>query len=288
MSRIRSVHPGLWTDERFMEVSPLARLLLIGIWTECDDKGSFEWSPIKLKARLLPVDNCDVPALLEELAAAGSVMRYEVGGRKLGAVRNFTRFQRPKKPNDLYPQPPEVRNYCAGEGREVPNQLPTDGENSAQMEEGGGRMEIVGGDTREPAREQTPDPDPPLPTDLIGLTEEVCRAAGIRHVDPGPILRHQKLVQGWLDEGFDPEADIFPAVRAGIATATERINSLSYFDRDIRQTRARREAGNEHVGHDQPVNPMLAAVLAKRRAADRSGSDEHPVRLPGRAGGRVG
>ena len=143
MSRIRSVHPGLWTDERFMEVSPLARLLLIGIWTECDDKGSFEWSPIKLKARLLPVDNCDVSALLEELATAGSIMRYEVAGRKLGAVRNFTRFQRPKKPNDLYPQPAEVRNYCAGDAQEVPNQFPTDGENSPQMEDGGGKRENV-------------------------------------------------------------------------------------------------------------------------------------------------
>jgi hypothetical protein len=143
MSRIRSVHPGLWTDERFMEVSPLARLLQIGIWNECDDKGSFEWSPIKLKARLLPVDNCDINELLDELVRAGSVIAYEIQGRKLGAVRNFTRYQRPKKPNSLYPQTDEVRNWCSGERSEVPNQFPTDGENAPQMEDGGGRREEV-------------------------------------------------------------------------------------------------------------------------------------------------
>lgn len=139
MPRIRSVHPGLWTDERFASVSPLARLLFVGIWTECDDAGSFEWSPIKLKMRLLPADNADAVLLLEELEAAGSVLRYEVDGRQFGAVRNFVKYQRPKKPNSLYPQTTEVRNYCGHKGEEVPNQFPTGGEKAPQMEDGGGR-----------------------------------------------------------------------------------------------------------------------------------------------------
>lgn len=249
MSRIRSVHPGLWTDERFMEVSPLARLLLIGIWTECDDKGSFEWSPIKLKARLLPVDNCDVVALLEELATAGSVMKYEMGGRKLGAVRNFMRFQRPKKPNDLYPQTDEVRNYCAGEQQEVPNQLPTDGGNSPQMEDGGGKREEEEIVVVERASANDSDTVIDFPTDLLAITNEACRVGGIRHVDPGPVSRHVTLVKGWIEEGFDPESDIIPAIRQAVADTTERINSLSYFEKSIRQHKARREAadhGNVH------------------------------------------
>ncbi len=136
MSRIRSVHPGLWTDERFASASPLARLLFIGIWTECDDQGSFEWSPIKLKMRLLPVDNADVAALLSELEADGMVMSYELEGRKLGAVRNFCRYQRPKKPNSTYPQSDEVRNYCGFQAPPVPQK----GEKPPQMEDGGGRV----------------------------------------------------------------------------------------------------------------------------------------------------
>ena len=141
MSRIRSVHPGLWTDERFVSVSPLARLLFIGIWNECDDAGSFEWSPIKLKMRLLPADNADAGELLAELEAAGCLRRYEIEGRQLGAVRNFATYQRPKKPNSVYPQTPEVRKYAGHKDTLVGNQLPTGGEKASQMEDGGGRRE---------------------------------------------------------------------------------------------------------------------------------------------------
>lgn len=125
----------------------------------------------------------------------------------------------------------------------------------------------------------------PDPTDLIRLTDEVCRTAGIRHVEPGPIIRHQELVKGWLDEGFDPQADILPAVRAGIATATEAVNSLKYFDRAIRQTKAKREAGHDHAhrNDDEPTNPILAASLARRRERARQAGDGDAVPRLGRA-----
>lgn len=138
MARIRSVHPGLWTDERFASVSPLARLLFIGIWTECDDAGSFEWSPIKLKMRILPADSADAAELLEELASVGAIMGYEIEGRKLGAVRNFTKYQRPKKPNSTYPQTDQVRKWCGDNTPSVGNRFGTGGENLPQMEDGGG------------------------------------------------------------------------------------------------------------------------------------------------------
>ncbi|BAI95829.1 hypothetical protein Sj15T_01680 [Sphingobium sp. TA15] len=147
MARIRSVHPGLWTDERFASVTPLARLLFIGIWNECDDMGSFEWSPLKLKMRLLPADNADAGALLDELAGAGCIMRYQIDGRELGAVRNFALFQRPKKPNSLYPQTPEVRKYCAHKDEAVPSEFPTGGEIPPQMEDGGGNSNSVSNET---------------------------------------------------------------------------------------------------------------------------------------------
>jgi hypothetical protein len=82
----------------------MARLFFMGLWNECDDYGSFEWAPLKLKMRLLPGDNADAGELLAELTEAGSVMRYEVGGKSYGAVRNFCQFQRPKKPNAVHPQ----------------------------------------------------------------------------------------------------------------------------------------------------------------------------------------
>jgi hypothetical protein len=148
MSRIRSIHPGLWTDERFVSASPMARLFFMGIWNECDDLGSFEWSPLKLKMRILPADAADPKALLDELAEAGSVMRYEVDGKAYGAVRNFCQYQRPKKPNSVYPQTGEARSWVNIEARTtrdgsepVPNELPTAPERPRQMKDGGGDKE---------------------------------------------------------------------------------------------------------------------------------------------------
>lgn len=144
MARIRSVHPSLFTDEAWVSCSALARLLAIGLWTDADDQGAFEWKPLQIKMRLLPGDNVDASILLGELSGAGLIMSYEIGGRRFGAIRNFRRFQRPKKPHHVHPTTPEVRTYVAldGVGSEpVPPQTPTEGEIAPQREEEGGRRE---------------------------------------------------------------------------------------------------------------------------------------------------
>jgi len=111
MARIRSIHPGFWTDELVVSVSPIARLLFIGIWNQCDDKGVFEWKPIVLRMRVFPADDFDIEALLAELERADLIRGFKADDRRFGAVRNFAIFQRPKKPNDIYPLPPELCDY---------------------------------------------------------------------------------------------------------------------------------------------------------------------------------
>lgn len=137
MARIRSVHPGLFTDEGFVTLSPTARVFMIGLWTEADDQGVFEWKPITLKMRLLPVDNADINALLAELVVANNIKSYELDGRKYGAIRNFRIFQRPKKPNEIHVLPDEFRTYVglSGDDTEPDLGIPhTSGENHPQME----------------------------------------------------------------------------------------------------------------------------------------------------------
>lgn len=158
MSRIRSIHPGLWTDEAFVTLSAHARLFFMGLWNECDDQGSFEWSPLKLKMRLAPADNVDGAALLAEIAEAGCVLQYEVGGKRFGAVRNFCQYQRPKKPTSVHPQTEEVRKWVNTDARStrdgseaVENQLPTSGEKSRQRKEEGGSGSSVAKATGEDA-----------------------------------------------------------------------------------------------------------------------------------------
>jgi len=130
MARIRSLHPGLFTDEAYMSLSMAARVLITGIWTEADDNGVFQWKPITLKARILPADNVDVPSLLAELARHDFINRFEHGGSVYGAVRNFRVYQRPKKPNYRFVLPDELRHYV---GLKV-DEFPTGGEKPPQME----------------------------------------------------------------------------------------------------------------------------------------------------------
>src|SRR4051812_4834187 len=103
MARIRSVHPGIFTDEAWVSCSQAARLLVIGLWTECDDQGVFEWKPLQLKMRLFAADNADVGAMLAECAENGIARRFERDGKAYGAVRNFCRYQRPRKPKIWFP-----------------------------------------------------------------------------------------------------------------------------------------------------------------------------------------
>jgi hypothetical protein len=113
MARIRSIHPTQWTDEDFVSCSSWARLLAIGLRNEADDAGVFEWKPLGLKMRLMPADNVDVEALLAELVEHQQVLCFRHGGRLYGAIRNFCRFQRPKKPDQKYPLPRSIATYTA-------------------------------------------------------------------------------------------------------------------------------------------------------------------------------
>lgn len=165
MARIRSVHPGLWTDEEFVSCSPLARLLLIGLWNEADDQGVFEWKPVSLKMRLMPMDSVDVGELLAELVGVRAVAPFKYEDKKFGAIRNFRKYQRPKSPNAIHPLPAEFRNYVGlsdaiGEiGGDEPTPIPPKGENPPQMEDGGKEKEEDGKESP-PNPPAGGDPDP--------------------------------------------------------------------------------------------------------------------------------
>lgn len=111
MARIRSVHDGLFTDERFASVSPLARLLFVGIGNLAYDDGVFNWAPIAFKMKILPADNCDIVALLSELEAVDLVRRHTIAGREVGTIRNFVVWQRPKSPNSSGVMTAEMREH---------------------------------------------------------------------------------------------------------------------------------------------------------------------------------
>jgi hypothetical protein len=94
-----------------MGLSFEAQILLIGLWTEADDQGVFEWKPVTLRARLRPTKDGCVENVLAELVQARCICGFEHGGRQFGAIRNFCRYQRPRKPSNRFVVPPELRTW---------------------------------------------------------------------------------------------------------------------------------------------------------------------------------
>jgi hypothetical protein len=75
MPKIRGIKPDFWTDKNIVSLSPLARLLYVGMWNFAADCGHLEDEPIELKMRILPVDNCDIDELINELDKGGRITR---------------------------------------------------------------------------------------------------------------------------------------------------------------------------------------------------------------------
>lgn len=148
MSRIRSIHPGLFTDPEFVQVSMPARMALIGIWTEADDRGVFEWKPLTLKMRIFPGDAVDMDALLGELVSADRIRHVEIEGKHYGICRNFCTYQRPKNPSYRLPFSPAWSEFVGIKETKstsptpaLPQEAPTTTEKPPQMEDGVGEKE---------------------------------------------------------------------------------------------------------------------------------------------------
>jgi hypothetical protein len=95
MPRARNLKPGFFTNDRLAECDPLARLLFAGLWTIADREGRLEDRPRKIKAELLPYDDCEAEALLAQLADRGFIVRYDGNGTPLIQVVNFGKHQAP-------------------------------------------------------------------------------------------------------------------------------------------------------------------------------------------------
>jgi hypothetical protein len=283
MSRIRSVHPGIWTDEDFVALSMAARLFLIGLWGEADDYGVFEWKPLRLKMRLAPIDDVDAAALLGEIAQMGQIVAIVRNEKRYGVIKNFRKYQRPKNPSaPLIPLDREINlivGLPAGDSPTpaLPQEQPSPPEIPPQMEDGIGGDIHVGGSAR--AR-------------LRSLGDRVMGIMGVR--DDPRWLGNYSLIEVWLERGFDPDLDICPTIEVLMAKRGGQgpPGNLKYFDRAIAQAHADRtrilpEAVNGTRHH--PAKPRRteesdrsAIVGAFGFDAPANGMEDH-----GRFGGEI-
>lgn len=260
MARIRSVHPGLFTDEAFVSLSDAAKVFFIGLWCEADDGGAFEWKPVTLKMRLMPAALTPVEPLLEELATLDMVRAYERDGKKFGAIRNFCRFQRPKKPKCKWLMPDELRTYVAStdggsepsaslsdDGSEpVGNQFGTGGEIASQREEGGGsRRDNPASVAPDPARE---------PAGWLAV--EIVKAFEAANSPHPPNTARAQL---WISQGYDPQICI--ATIRDVLARKPNVRGLNYFDQPIKDAHESRRSANGVA----PAVPKLTVEQERER-----------------------
>ncbi|WP_435362480.1 hypothetical protein [Klebsiella pneumoniae] len=109
MARSRNIKPGFFTNDELAECHPLGRLLFAGLWTIADKEGRLDDRPKKIKAMLLPFDEADCDALLQQLNDHKFIIRYRVNGECYIQISNWKKHQNPhcKEAASEIPEPIE-------------------------------------------------------------------------------------------------------------------------------------------------------------------------------------
>ena len=95
MARSRNIKPGFFTNDELAECHPLGRLLFAGLCTIADKEGRLDDRPKKIKAMLLPFDEADCDALLQQLNDHKFIIRYRVNGECYIQISNWKKHQNP-------------------------------------------------------------------------------------------------------------------------------------------------------------------------------------------------
>lgn len=113
MSRIRSMKPECFRHEELCELEskhPEARIYatFLGLMTQSDKAGRFEWKPRTLHLDVLPFVDYDLERTMDMLVEHGFLTKYVVGRKTYGCYPTWIKHQRPHKqepPSVIPPQP---------------------------------------------------------------------------------------------------------------------------------------------------------------------------------------
>lgn len=265
MARARNIKPGFFTNDLLAEIHPFGRLLFVGLWTIADRDGKLEDRPKKIKAEILPFDNCDVEKQLRELTERGFINRYVVGNVKIIQIINWKKHQNPhvKEAESLLPAPDE---HGASIGR-IPDGTQPLPERAGLIPDSLNLIpDSMGTDV--PTRQQKPKREKfikPTITEVIAY----CRERGDK-VDPAKWMDHY-TANGWK-VGKNPMVDWQAAIRGwekpkdGTQTPgrDDRSRAQRHSDalRDIAQASIERERAEN--GGAEPDNPCALDIRAVR------------------------
>jgi len=124
MPRQRVLKPEIWTDEGFIELSPQAKLLFIGLISHADDEGRGISNVSAIRAKVFPVDHDltdeDIANYKQDVAKKLRVRFYRVNGRdyyQLDRWNDHQYIQKSKKSNIPPPDNKITDEYRNGNGR---------------------------------------------------------------------------------------------------------------------------------------------------------------------------
>ena len=95
MARSRNIKPSIMDNEDLAALPALTRLLFIYMWMLADRDGRLEDRPSRIKKQALGYDDGSSDDMLNELALAGFIERYEAQGTKVIQILAFTKHQTP-------------------------------------------------------------------------------------------------------------------------------------------------------------------------------------------------
>ncbi len=109
MGRIRTIKPEFWVSEQIGNLCRDARLLFIGLWSFCDDRGVHPAKPRTLKAEVFPMDDVtvdDIDRWIRELVDAELITEFQANGSSYWHVIKWAKHQRIDRPTNRHPAPP--------------------------------------------------------------------------------------------------------------------------------------------------------------------------------------
>ena len=102
MARKRMVSPEIWQSEDFSKISPFARLIFIGLFSNADDEGRGRAKAAYVKSMVFPYDECikvaDVDKALDEIGSNMSVTFYTHDGNEYYCLDHWANWQKVDKP----------------------------------------------------------------------------------------------------------------------------------------------------------------------------------------------
>lgn len=102
MARKRMVDPGIWQSQDYGNLSVLAKLIFIGLFSQADDHGYGRANPQFIKSVLFPYDDQitkkDIEKSLSEIASHMSILFYRSDGNEYYHLTNWLTWQKVDRP----------------------------------------------------------------------------------------------------------------------------------------------------------------------------------------------